>query len=96
MGLSRRRSSRRSSRSSASSTPMRGFLVAEQNTNMRCAMPPHGYIMSSAAPSWTARPGCCARTRTWLSSIFGVAEGNKKSFREVKSYSARKALAVES
>jgi branched-chain amino acid transport system ATP-binding protein len=40
------------------------FLVAEQNTNMALRYATYGYIMETAASSWTARPRCCARTRT--------------------------------
>ncbi len=61
----------------------------EQNTNMALRYATYGYIMETAASSWTARPRRCARTRTSRNST-SAWRGRQEELRDVKHYKRRK------
>src|SRR3546814_15519555 len=66
------------------------FLVAEQNTNMALRYATYGYIMETGRVVMDGEAKMLRENEDVKEFYPGVAEGNKKSFREVKSYKRRK------
>lgn len=66
------------------------FLVAEQNTNMALRYATYGYIMETGRVVMDGEAQMLRENEDVKEFYLGVAEGNKKSFREVKSYKRRK------
>ncbi|MGR3542363.1 MAG: ABC transporter ATP-binding protein, partial [Hasllibacter sp.] len=66
------------------------FLVAEQNTNMALRYATYGYIMETGRVVMDGEAKMLRENEDVKEFYLGVAEGNKKSFREVKSYKRRK------
>ena len=66
------------------------FLVAEQNTNMALRYATYGYIMETGRVVMDGEAAMLRENEDVKEFYLGVAEGNKKSFREVKSYKRRK------
>jgi branched-chain amino acid transport system ATP-binding protein len=66
------------------------FLVAEQNTNMALRYATYGYIMETGRVVMDGDAKMLRENEDVKEFYLGVAEGNKKSFREVKSYKRRK------
>ena len=66
------------------------FLVAEQNTNMALRYATHGYIMETGRVVMDGEANMLRENEDVKEFYLGVAEGDKKSFREVKSYKRRK------
>jgi branched-chain amino acid transport system ATP-binding protein len=66
------------------------FLIAEQNTNMALQFANYGYIMESVR---VVMDGAAADLRTnqdVKEFYLGVGGGERKSFKDVKSYKRRK------
>ncbi len=66
------------------------FLVAEQNTNMALRYATYGYIMETGRVVMDGEAKMLRENEDVKEFYLGVAEGNKQSFREVKSYKRRK------
>ncbi|MCO4055538.1 MAG: ABC transporter ATP-binding protein [Bosea sp.] len=66
------------------------FLVAEQNTNMALKYATYGYIMETGRIVMDGEAKSLRENEDVKEFYLGVAEGTKKSFREVKSYKRRK------
>ena len=66
------------------------FLLAEQNTNMALKYASHGYILENGRVVMDGEAKALSANEDVKEFYLGVAEGNKKSFREVKSYKRRK------
>jgi len=66
------------------------FLIAEQNTNMALKYATFGYIMETGRIVMDGDAASLRENEDVKEFYLGVAEGNKKSFREVKSYKRRK------
>lgn len=66
------------------------FLVAEQNTNMALKYATYGYIMETGRIVMDGEAKSLRENEDVKEFYLGVAEGNKKSFRDVKSYKRRK------
>ena len=66
------------------------FLVAEQNTNMALRYATYGYIMETGRVVMDGEAQMLRENEDVKEFYLGVAEGDKKSFREVKSYKRRK------
>jgi branched-chain amino acid transport system ATP-binding protein len=66
------------------------FLVAEQNTNMALRYATYGYIMETGRVVMDGEAKMLRENEDVKEFYLGVAEGAKKSFREVKSYKRRK------
>jgi branched-chain amino acid transport system ATP-binding protein len=66
------------------------FLLAEQNTNMALRYATFGYIMETGRIVMDGDAASLRENEDVKEFYLGVAEGNKKSFREVKSYKRRK------
>lgn len=66
------------------------FLVAEQNTNMALRYATYGYIMETGRVVMDGEANMLRENEDVKEFYLGVAEGDKKSFREVKSYKRRK------
>lgn len=66
------------------------FLLAEQNTNMALRYATYGYIMETGRIVMDGDAKSLRENEDVKEFYLGVAEGNKKSFREVKSYKRRK------
>ncbi|HEV7337829.1 MULTISPECIES: ABC transporter ATP-binding protein [Bosea] len=66
------------------------FLVAEQNTNMALRYATYGYIMETGRVVMDGEAQMLRENEDVKEFYLGVAEGAKKSFREVKSYKRRK------
>jgi branched-chain amino acid transport system ATP-binding protein len=66
------------------------FLVAEQNTNMALRYATYGYIMETGRVVMDGEAKMLRENEDVKEFYLGVAEGDKKSFREVKSYKRRK------
>ncbi len=66
------------------------FLVAEQNTNMALKYATYGYIMETGRIVMDGEAKSLRENEDVKEFYLGVAEGAKKSFREVKSYKRRK------
>ncbi len=66
------------------------FLVAEQNTNMALRYATYGYIMETGRVVMDGEAKMLRENEDVKEFYLGVSEGDKKSFREVKSYKRRK------
>ncbi len=66
------------------------FLVAEQNTNMALRYATYGYIMETGRVVMDGAAAMLRENEDVKEFYLGVAEGDKKSFRDVKSYKRRK------
>ena len=66
------------------------FLLAEQNTNMALKYATYGYIMETGRIVMDGDAKSLRENEDVKEFYLGVSEGEKKSFREVKSYKRRK------
>ena len=66
------------------------FLLAEQNTNMALKYADYGYIMESGRVVMDGPASELATNEDVKEFYLGVGGGERKSFREVKSYKRRK------
>jgi branched-chain amino acid transport system ATP-binding protein len=66
------------------------FLIAEQNTNMALKYATYGYIMETGRIVMDGEAKALRENEDVKEFYLGVAEGNKKSFRDVKHYKRRK------
>ncbi|QCK84665.1 ABC transporter ATP-binding protein [Phreatobacter aquaticus] len=66
------------------------FLVAEQNTAMALRYATFGYIMETGRIVMDGEASALRENEDVKEFYLGIAEGNKKSFRDVKSYKRRK------
>lgn len=66
------------------------FLVAEQNTNMALRYADYGYIMETGRIVMDGSAQMLRENEDVKEFYLGVAEGNKKSFRDAKTYKRRK------
>ncbi len=66
------------------------FLVAEQNTNMALRYATYGYIMETGRIVMDGEAKMLRENEDVKEFYLGVSDGDKKSFREVKSYKRRK------
>ncbi|MDO8875263.1 MAG: ABC transporter ATP-binding protein [Pseudolabrys sp.] len=66
------------------------FLLAEQNTNMALRYATYGYIMETGRIVMDGEAKMLRENEDVKEFYLGVSEGDKKSFREVKSYKRRK------
>jgi branched-chain amino acid transport system ATP-binding protein len=66
------------------------FLLAEQNTNMALKYANYGYILETGRVVMDGPAKSLRENEDVKEFYLGVAEGSKKSFREVKSYKRRK------
>jgi branched-chain amino acid transport system ATP-binding protein len=66
------------------------FLLAEQNTNMALKFSDYGYIMESGRIVMDGPASDLANNEDVKEFYLGVGGGERKSFREVKSYKRRK------
>ena len=66
------------------------FLLAEQNTTVALRYADYGYILENGRVVMDGEAAMLRENEDVKEFYLGVAEGNKKSFREVKSYKRRK------
>ena len=66
------------------------FLVAEQNTNMALQYADYGYIMESGRIVMDGAAADLRNNEDVKEFYLGVGGGERKSFKEVKSYKRRK------
>ena len=66
------------------------FLLAEQNTNMALRYADHGYILESGRIVMDGAAADLANNEDVKEFYLGVGGGDRKSFRDVKSYRRRK------
>jgi branched-chain amino acid transport system ATP-binding protein len=66
------------------------FLLAEQNTNMALKYATYGYIMETGRIVMDGDAKSLRENEDVKEFYLGVGEGDKKSFRDVKSYKRRK------
>ncbi|MFL5172212.1 MAG: ABC transporter ATP-binding protein [Microvirga sp.] len=66
------------------------FLLAEQNTNMALKYATYGYILETGRVVMDGPAKSLRENEDVKEFYLGIAEGSKKSFREVKSYKRRK------
>jgi branched-chain amino acid transport system ATP-binding protein len=66
------------------------FLLAEQNTHMALKYADHGYIMESGRVVMDGPAGELANNEDVKEFYLGMGDGERKSFRDVKSYRRRK------
>jgi len=66
------------------------FLIAEQNTNMALRYATYGYIMETGRIVMDGEASMLRENEDVKEFYLGVSDGDKKSFREVKSYKRRK------
>ena len=66
------------------------FLLAEQNTNMALQYADYGYIMESGRVVMDGAAGDLANNEDVKEFYLGVGGGERKSFKDVKSYKRRK------
>jgi branched-chain amino acid transport system ATP-binding protein len=66
------------------------FLLAEQNTNMALKYASHGYILENGRVVLDGEARALAANEDVKEFYLGVAEGKRKSFRDVKHYKRRK------
>ncbi len=66
------------------------FLVAEQNTNMALQYADYGYIMESGRIVMDGSDADLRNNEDVKEFYLGVGGGERKSFKEVKSYKRRK------
>ncbi|MBP6305077.1 MAG: ABC transporter ATP-binding protein [Giesbergeria sp.] len=66
------------------------FLLAEQNTNMALKYSDYGYIMESGRVVMDGQASALANNEDVKEFYLGVGGGERKSFKDVKSYKRRK------
>jgi branched-chain amino acid transport system ATP-binding protein len=66
------------------------FLLAEQNTNMALKYATYGYILETGRVVMDGPASALRENEDVKEFYLGVAEGSRRSFREVKSYKRRK------
>jgi len=66
------------------------FLLAEQNTNMALKYARYGYILENGRVVMDGEAKALAENEDIKEFYLGIAEGKRKSFREVKHYKRRK------
>ncbi len=66
------------------------FLLAEQNTNMALRYASYGYILESGRVVMDGAASALAQNEDVKEFYLGIAEGKRKSFRDVKHYKRRK------
>ena len=66
------------------------FLLAEQNTNMALKHATYGYILETGRVVMDGPAQMLRENEDVKEFYLGVAEGSRKSFRDVKSYKRRK------
>jgi branched-chain amino acid transport system ATP-binding protein len=66
------------------------FLLAEQNTNIALRYATYGYILETGRVVMDGEAKMLRENEDVKEFYLGVAEGNRRSFREVKSYKRRK------
>jgi branched-chain amino acid transport system ATP-binding protein len=66
------------------------FLLAEQNTNMALKYASYGYILENGRVVMDGEAGALRENEDVKEFYLGVAEGKRKSFRDVKHYKRRK------
>jgi branched-chain amino acid transport system ATP-binding protein len=66
------------------------FLLAEQNTNMALKYARYGYILENGRVVMDGEAQALAQNQDVKEFYLGVAEGQRKSFRNVKHYKRRK------
>jgi branched-chain amino acid transport system ATP-binding protein len=66
------------------------FLLAEQNTNMALKYARYGYILENGRVVMDGEAKSLAANEDVKEFYLGIAEGKKKSFRDVKHYKRRK------
>jgi branched-chain amino acid transport system ATP-binding protein len=66
------------------------FLVAEQNTNMALRYATYGYILETGRVVMDGPAASLRENEDVKEFYLGMSEGERKSFREVKSYKRRK------
>jgi branched-chain amino acid transport system ATP-binding protein len=66
------------------------FLIAEQNTNMALKYATYGYIMETGRIVMDGEASALRENEDVKEFYLGVAEGTKKSFKDVKHYKRRK------
>jgi branched-chain amino acid transport system ATP-binding protein len=66
------------------------FLLAEQNTNMALKYASYGYILENGRIVMDGEAKSLAENEDVKEFYLGIAEGRRKSFRDVKHYKRRK------
>jgi branched-chain amino acid transport system ATP-binding protein len=66
------------------------FLLAEQNTHMALKYASYGYILENGRVVMDVEAGALAANEDVKEFYLGMAEGKRKSFRDVKHYKRRK------
>jgi len=66
------------------------FLLAEQNTNIALRFADYGYILENGRVVMDGEASALARNEDVKEFYLGIAEGKRKSFRDVKHYKRRK------
>jgi len=66
------------------------FLLAEQNTHMALRYARHGYILENGRVVMDGEAKALAENEDVKEFYLGIAEGRRKSFRDVKHYKRRK------
>ena len=66
------------------------FLLAEQNTNMALKYAGYGYILENGRVVMDGKASALAENEDVKEFYLGIAEGKRKSFRNVKHYKRRK------
>ena len=66
------------------------FLLAEQNTNMALRYATYGYILETGRVVMDGEAKALRENEDVKEFYLGVAEGDRKIFRDVKSYKRRK------
>jgi branched-chain amino acid transport system ATP-binding protein len=66
------------------------FLLAEQNTNMALRYADYGYIMESGRVVMDGQASDLANNEDVKEFYLGMGGGERKSFKDVKSYKRRK------
>ena len=66
------------------------FLLAEQNTYMALKFARHGYILENGRVVMDGEARALAENEDVKEFYLGIAEGKKKSFRDLKHYKRRK------
>ena len=66
------------------------FLLAEQNTNMALKYARHGYILENGRVVMDGDAKALSENEDVKEFYLGIAEGKRKSFRDVKHYKRRK------
>jgi branched-chain amino acid transport system ATP-binding protein len=66
------------------------FLLAEQNTNVALKYADYGYILESGRVVMDGQAADLASNEDVKEFYLGISSGERKSFRDVKSYRRRK------